>query len=385
MQEIYLDNSATTRVLPPVAEAMQVMLMQEYGNPSSLHAKGVAAEKAVRRARKQVAQVLGAAPEEIFFTSGGTEANNWAVWGTVRQRKGRGKHVITTAIEHPSVLHVFQALQQEGFEVTFLPVDRQGLVDPDELKKALRTDTILVSIMHVNNEIGTVQPLDQLVRLVKEKKENIAFHVDAIQGFGKVSLNVKSCPVDLVTVSGHKINGPKGIGALYIRKGFTIKPLLVGGEQEANLRAGTENVPGIVGLGVAAQLAAERMERQPRMLLTLKERLLKGINSIPGVHINGPTGQQAAPHILNVWFDGIEKGEVLVHMLESKGVYVSTGSACHSRRAEPSHVLQAIGLRNEGLKGAIRISLSAENTAEEMDEAALRLEAAVKEMLNLLG
>ncbi|GAW93362.1 cysteine desulfurase family protein [Calderihabitans maritimus] len=384
MREIYLDNSATTRVDPLVVEEMSRVMLENYGNPSSPHGLGVRAEKALSRARRQVASVLQVKPEEIYFTSGGTEANNWAIRGTAYQRRGRGRHLITSAIEHASVLHVFKELEKEGFEVTYLPVNQDGLVEPDTLEKALRPDTILVSIMYVNNEIGSVQPLESYSSILKER-EGIVFHVDAVQGFGKLPIHPRDFFIDLLTISAHKLHGPKGVGALYVRDALQIKSLLVGGEQEGNRRAGTENVPGIVGLGKAAELAARRMEEKGDYLSRLKERLVRGLLKIPGTHFNSPGGAKGCPHILNVWFEGIDRGEVLVHMLENRGIYVSTRSACHSRRANPSHVLQAMKKKDEALTGAIRISLSYQNTEEEMEAAAEGITEAVKEFRELKG
>ncbi|HHX50193.1 MAG TPA: cysteine desulfurase [Clostridia bacterium] len=385
MGDIYLDNSATTPVLPEVVEAMGQVMLSAYGNPSSLHGKGLQAEKLIQASRRQVAEVLGVEPREIFFTSGGTEANNWSVLGAARKRRGRGRHLVTTSIEHASVLHAFRILEDEGFQATYLPVNKKGLLQLEVLARVLHQGTVLVSVMHVNNEVGSVQKLAEIGSLIREKAPEALFHVDAVQGFGKLPLNPTKASIDLVSLSAHKIHGPKGVGALYIKKGVFLESLLVGGEQEGSLRAGTENVPGIVGLGLAAEKAGKRLEDNGSILRELKEELARGILRIPGAHLNGPGGEESAPHILNVCFDGVDRGEVLVHMLEEKGVYVSTGSACHSRRTEPSHVLKAMGLQEERLFGAIRISLSPFNTMEQIQEAPDILSKVVREFRELRG
>ncbi|NLC37830.1 MAG: cysteine desulfurase [Clostridia bacterium] len=385
MRDIYLDNSATTPVLPEVVEAMGQVMLSAYGNPSSLHGKGLQAENLIRESRRRVAEVLGAEPQEIFFTSGGTEANNWAVLGAARRRRGRGRHLVTSSIEHASVLHAFQLLEDEGFQVTYLPVNEKGLLELEDLDRALQRETVLVSVMHVNNEVGSVQNLAEIGFLIREKAPDAVFHVDAVQGFGKLPLNPAVSSIDLMSLSAHKIHGPKGTGALYIRKGVFLDALLVGGEQEGGLRAGTENVPGIVGMGLAAEKAGKNLAVNSGILWHLKKELVRGILAIPGARINGPDWEEGAPHILNVYFEGVDRGEVLVHMLEEKGIYVSTGSACHSRRAEPSHVLKAMGLKKEGLFGAIRISLSPFNTLEQIQEALELLAEVVGEFRELKG
>lgn len=378
-REIYLDNSATTRVLPEVAETMLKVAVEEYGNPSSLHGKGFQGEQVLKKARGQLARALKVPTSTLYFTSGGTEANNLAILGAALARRRRGKHLITSSIEHASVLNTFQRLATHGFEVTYLPADQEGLVDPLDLARHLRSDTVLVSIMTVNNEIGTLQPVQELAGLTHQNSPAI-FHTDAVQALGKVPLDPVAQGLDLVTVSGHKIHAAKGVGALYLRQGLRIEPLLTGGDQEQGLRPGTENVPGIAGLGLAAE---ELGRRDPRELMTLKERLYQGIlERVSGVKINGSLNH-AAPQILNLSFDGVSKGEVLVHWLEQEGVFISTGSACHSRRTNPSHVLRAIGLKGEHLTGAVRFSLSYLNTAEEIDRAAEAVAAAVDQLRQL--
>ncbi|WP_406677552.1 cysteine desulfurase family protein [Moorella sp. ACPs] len=376
---IYLDNSATTPVLPAIAAVMHKMLVENYGNPSSLHGLGIAAEKALAHARRQVAGLIGARPAEIYFTSGGTEANNWAVWGISRARRRQGKHIITTAVEHASLLAACRRLEAEGYEVTYLPVDSRGVISAADLEASLREDTILVSVMSVNNETGALQPVEEVARLVRSKSRAV-LHVDHIQGYGKIPLNCQKVGIDLLSLSAHKIHGPKGTGALYIKEGLRLEPLLVGGDQEAGRRAGTENTAGIAAFGLAAELAAahmeERVARMRKIKIELATRLLK---SIPGAQINGPPPEEGAPHILNVSFPGV-RAEVLVHMLEQRGVYVSTGSACHSRKQEASHVLKALHLERWRLEGAIRISLGALNTPDEVTPAVEAIKECVTEL-----
>lgn len=379
---IYLDNSATTVALPEVVEAVKETLVSVYGNPSSLHGMGIAAERILRQARQEVARLLGVEPSEIYFTSGGTEANNWALRGLAYTLKRRGRHIITTAVEHASILQACRLLEKEGFSVTYLPVDSQGAVQLEALERSLREDTILVSVMSVNNELGTVQPLEEITKVLAARSSAL-LHVDHIQGYGKIQLDLKKLNIAALSLSAHKIHGPKGVGALYLRRGLHILPLLVGGDQERGVRAGTENVPGIAGFGVAASLARKSfptsVEKMRRLKMWLAERLL---SEIPDTYINGPEPAYGAPHILNVSFPGL-KAEVLVHMLEEKGIYVSTGSACHSRRRDLSHVLQALGLPKGRIEGAIRISFSRLNTEEEVEEAAQAIRECVAELRRL--
>ncbi|AZR74488.1 cysteine desulfurase [Anoxybacter fermentans] len=391
MEEVvYLDNSATTRVAPEVIDAMVKMMEKDYGNPSSLHRMGITVEKKINKAREQIAKILGVKPKEIIFTSGGTEANNLAIRGVVYQYNKRGRHLITTRIEHPSVLNTFQRLEEEGFEVTYLPVDREGFISIEELKSAITPETILVSIMHVNNEIGTIQPIQKMGEVIKEINPRTIFHVDAVQSFGKLSLNPIQMKVDLLTISGHKIHGPKGIGALYCNEKINLKPLVEGGGQEWNIRSGTENVPGIIGLGLASQLIVKEREANVERLKDLKGWFLKELKKlIPDVKINGPESVEdikegkSAPYIINLSFPGL-KGEVLLHALEDFNIYVSTGSACHSRKSAPSHVLQAIGLNQRELESAIRISLSFHTQKEELEYLLEHLPDLVVELRNLM-
>ncbi|HHU79368.1 MAG: cysteine desulfurase family protein [Caldicoprobacterales bacterium] len=366
MTEIYLDYAATTPVIPQVIEAVTDCLKNDYGNPSSMHRLGIQAEKRIKDAKNQVSHLLNAAPDEIVFTSGGTESNNMAILGAAYDKKRRGMHCITTVIEHPSVLQAFAHLEEQGYEVTYLSVDRNGIISLDELKKSIRDDTILVSIMHINNETGSVQPIRQIGAVLNGCSRKPVFHVDAIQSFGKLPVYPEQMGIDLLSVSGHKIHAPKGVGALYIRKGVRIKPILFGGNQQGGIRSGTENIPGIVGLGTGAGWIAKQQNERGSYLSELKNRLVKGISqAVPTAVING-SRDTSAPHIINVGFPGL-RGEVLLHALEEEGVYVSTGSACSSRNRKQSHVLKAMGLDNQLLEGSIRISTSYLTTLEEIE------------------
>ncbi|MBS4021107.1 MAG: cysteine desulfurase [Dethiobacter sp.] len=381
-QEIYLDNSATTRVLPQVAAVMTTVLTGNFGNPSSLHSKGLAAERGLSEARRLLAAALSVKASEIYFTSGGTEANNLAVKGAARRRRRRGVHIVTTAIEHPSVLYAAGALEAEGFDITFLPVDARGMVDAAQVAAALRPDTILVSIMHVNNEVGSVQPVEEIGRLLKEKDRRIIFHVDAVQSFGKLPVAPARWQADLVSLSAHKIHGPKGAGALYCREGVALDFLLHGGGQEKGVRQGTENTAGIAGFAEAARLALKGREEHMKIMASLRCALLEGIlDTIPGTSCNGPA--DAAPHILNLTVEGI-KGEVLVHTLGEQGIYISTGSACHSHRPDPSHVLMGMGRTAASVESSLRFSFSPYNTMQEIDITLERLRQAVSD-LRVLG
>ncbi|MEW8958924.1 MAG: cysteine desulfurase family protein [Moorella sp. (in: firmicutes)] len=379
---IYLDNSATTPVLPEIAAMVHKMLTENFGNPSSLHGLGIAAERILTGARRQVAALINARPDEIYFTSGGTEANNWAIWGVSRTRRRQGKHIITTTVEHSSLLAACQRLEREGYEVTYLPVDSRGVIRLDDLEAALREDTILVSIMSVNNETGAIEPVAEAARIVHSKSRAL-FHVDHIQGYGKVALDCRTMGIDLMSLSAHKIHGPKGVGALYIKGGVPLEPLLVGGDQEAGRRAGTENTAGIAAFGLAAELASANMEARVATMRRIKTELAaRLLQAIPEARINGPLAEEGAPHILNVSFPGV-RAEVLVHMLEQKGIFVSTGSACHSRKQEASHVLKALNLEPWRLEGAIRISLGALNTLDEVEPVVAAVKECVMELWSL--
>ncbi|ACL70950.1 cysteine desulfurase family protein [Halothermothrix orenii] len=369
MKEIYLDNSATTRPLPEVVSQVEEVLTTNYGNPSSLHNKGLSAEKILKEARQTIAGKLNVKPDEIIFTSGGTESNNLALKGTAYLYKNRGRHLITTKIEHASVIDTFKALEDEGFEVTYLKPDKRGIISLEELKRSIRDDTILISIMHINNELGSLQPIAEAGSIIKDINKKTIFHVDAVQSFGKVLIKPADWNIDLLTISAHKVHGPKGVGALYKRKNLDIKPLLNGGGQEDGLRSGTENIPGIAGFIPAVKALPDFNERNTfnRKLDRLKNHLIDMIKEkLPDVRLNTP--EQSAPHIVNISIPRV-KGEVVVHSLEAKGIYVSTGSACHSREREKSHVLRAIGLPSELIDGTIRISLSEYNTETDLNTA----------------
>ncbi|WP_026485844.1 cysteine desulfurase family protein [Caldanaerobius polysaccharolyticus] len=363
--QVYLDNSATTKPYKEAVEKMIDALNEHFANPSSMYRPAMEVEKMVDEARQSVARVIGARKEEIFFTSGGTEANNMAIKGAVHFLKKRKRHVITTVIEHPSVLNTVKRLEHEGFEVQYVSVDSNGIVNLDEIKDSIRDDTAIISVMAVNNEVGSVQPVAEIGDIAKQK--GALFHVDAVQGYGKVDLDVTSLNVDMMSLSAHKIHGPKGSGGLYVRKGVRIEPLMDGGGQEGDMRSGTENVPGIVGFGVAARISWENAVRYREYMMCLKKRLWNGLReNVEDCFVNGPPVEKGAPHILNVSFLGI-RGEVLLHALEEKGIYVSTGSACSSRKRGISHVLKSMGLPQDRIESAIRFSLCPLNTEEEID------------------
>ena len=374
MREIYLDNSATTAVRPEVAAVMQEVLCENYGNPSSLHRRGLLAERVKNEARRVLAEACGVKEKEIFFTSGGTEANNLAIKGAARRFKRRGRHLITTKIEHPSVLYTFRALEDEGFKVTYFDVDENGLVDAKAVAEAVTAETLLVSVMHVNNEVGSIMPVAEIGSLIKQKNPQTLFHVDAVQSFGKLPVQPQKWQADLMTISAHKIHGPKGSGALYRKEGLPLTPLLHGGDQEQGIRPGTENMAGIAGFAVAARLMLSQQAENYRYMGKLKEIFLTGLQErLPDMRING----DGAAHILNVTIPGI-KGEVLVHALEEDGIYISTGSACHSPRADPSHVLLAMGRTPQEIEASLRISFSAAITMADVEYAVAKISEAVE-------
>ena len=382
---IYLDNSATTRPYPQVTEAVVHYMNEEFGNPSSLYQLGVDSEKAVKQARKQVERALGIGEGTVYFTSGGTEADNMAIFGTARALKRSGKKIITSAVEHPAVLECCTRLAQEGFEIVQIGVDRNCCLDLEQLRAAVDEETILVSLMHVNNETGTVLPVKQVREIMKEKNSPGLFHCDAVQSFGKLSMPKE---VDLLSVSGHKIHGPKGVGALYVRKGVNLPALLEGGGQENGKRSGTQNVPAIVGFGVAAELMQETRESEQQRLSSLRRLLMDRLtDGLEDIVINSPleTGEEAGQccaGLLNISFLGT-RGEVLLHTLEQHEIYVSTGSACSSNKKGQSHVLEAMGLKQKEIEGALRFSLGRFNTEEEMEIAAEQIIAAVKRFRKL--
>lgn len=361
---IYLDNAATTKTAPEVVEAMIPYFSEHYGNPSSLYSVAAESKKGVENGRKQIADVIGAKQEEIYFTAGGTEADNWALKAAAEAYKNKGNHIITSKIEHHAVLHACQYLEKHGIEVTYLDVDENGVVKLDELKKAIRPTTILISIMFANNEIGTIQPVKEIGAIAKE--HGILFHTDAVQAFGQLPINVDELNIDMLSSSAHKINGPKGIGFLYIRKGVKIRSFIHGGAQERKRRAGTENVPGIVGYGVAAKRAAETMKERTEKERELRDYLIERVTrEVPYTRLNGHRTDRL-PNNANFSFQFIE-GESLLIMLDGKGICGSSGSACTSGSLDPSHVLLAIGLPHEIAHGSLRLTLSEETTKEELD------------------
>ena len=365
MERIYMDNAATTRVTEPVMEAMQPYFCEIFGNPMSIHGFGRESRIAVEKARKQVADAIGAKPNEIYFTGCGTEADNWAVRGTAYARKNKGKHIITSAIEHHAILHTCQQLEQEGFEVTYVPVDEFGVIRMDELERAIRPDTILISVMSANNEIGTIQPIEEIAKLAHA--HGILFHTDAVQAIGSIRFDVKAMGIDMLSMSGHKFHSPKGIGALYIRNGVRIQRLMTGGAQERTQRPGTENLASIVGMGKAIELATENIDRHNAQLSAVRDRLIDRILAeIPYTRLNGHRTQRL-PGNCNISFRFIE-GESLLLSLDLKGIAASSGSACTSGSLDPSHVLLAIGLPHEIAHGSLRLSLSEENTIEQADK-----------------
>lgn len=369
--EVYLDNSATTRVFPEVAELMTRIMCEEYGNPSSLHMKGVQAENHLRYAKETMARLLKVSEKEIFFTSGGTESDNMALIGCASANSRRGKHIITTQIEHPAVLKTCAYLESVGYRVTYLPVNAWGQISLEDLRRAMTSDTILVSIMYINNEIGSVQPIEAAGALIKQMNPQTLFHVDAVQGFGKARIYPRRMGIDLMSASGHKIHGPKGIGLLYIGEKVKIRPILYGGGQQMNLRSGTDNVPGAAGMARAAELLYAHYDDDMVNLYRHKKYFMDGVRKIEDVRINGllpdkPDGEGTAPHIVSVSVPGV-RSEVLLHALEDKGIYVSAGSACAARKPQPSATLKAIGVERPLLESTVRFSFSVYTTKEELD------------------
>lgn len=365
--EVYLDNSATTRAYPEVGELVYKVMCRDYGNPSSMHRKGVEAEHYVKDAKETIAKSLKVNAKEIFFTSGGTESDNLALIGVARANKRRGNHLITSSIEHPAILNTMRHLEEEeGFRVTYLPVDAAGRIRLDALKEALCEDTILVSVMYVNNEVGTVQPIEEAVQMVKAYDPQIIFHSDAVQGYGKYRIYPKHMGIDLLSASGHKIHGPKGIGFLYIGEKVKITPIVYGGEQQKNIRSGTENVPGIAGLGLASEMIYKDLDMKVALMRELKAYFIEGLKKIDRTVIHGLTDEGSAPHIISAGIAGI-RSEVLLHTLEEKGIYVSSGSACASNHPAISGVLKGIGAAQEYLDATLRFSMSEFTTKEEID------------------
>jgi cysteine desulfurase len=375
---IYLDNSATTKPFPEVVDSFVTVATKYFGNPSSLHELGMKSERLLTQAREQIAAALKAKPSEIIFTSGGTEANNFAIKGVAFQYRHRGKHIITTAIEHPSVSEPCQQLEQLGFEVTYLPVNEHGIVTVEQVKKALREDTILVSIMHVNNEVGAIQPVEEIGALLAHYPKTI-FHVDRVQGISKVPLDMKKARIDLCTMSAHKFHGLRGAGILYVRQGIRLSPLLAGGGQEMQLRSGTENVPAIVAMAKALRIALEKYDQQIDYLWEVKQAWLNELKAIPEIQINTPA-EHSAPHIINFSLKHGMKPEVFVHELAKSNIFVSTTSACSSKKKAPSKTLLAMGVGDERAESGIRISLSFENTLEEIPLAVAAMKKAIEKL-----
>jgi cysteine desulfurase len=375
MKRIYMDHSATTPVAPEVLAAMLPYFGEKFGNASSLHRSGREAKEALEDSREKVAALLGARAEEIIFTSGGTESDNLALKGIARKNRKLGKHIITTQIEHPAILETCRALEKDGFEVTYLPVTGEGLVELSTLEASIRPDTILISVMHANNEVGTIQPLEEIGRLAAER--DIYLHSDAVQSVGKIPVNVDDLGVDLLSLSAHKLYGPKGVGALYIRKGTKLESIIQGGGHERRLRSGTENISGIVGLARAAELAERDMSREAERLAGLRDRLAELVlGKVKDAWING-TMKKRLPGNLNFGFKYVE-GESLLLFLDSKGICVSTGSACSSHKLEPSHVLMSLGLKPEECHGSLRITLGMSNTLDEVEYVAESIVEAVE-------
>ena len=364
--EAYFDNSATTKCSAKAVELMKKVLLEDYGNPSSLHLKGVEAEDYIKEARSRICKTMKINENELIFTSGGTESNNLAIIGAAMANKRSGKHLITTKIEHAAVGSPMKFLEEQGFTVTYLDVDKDGIISLEELEQAITPETILVSIMYVNNEIGAVEPIEEAAKIIKEKNSNTLFHVDAIQAYGKYQIYPKRMGIDMMSVSGHKIHGPKGIGFLYVKEKTKLKPIIYGGGQQKGMRSGTENVPGAAGLGQAAMEAYENFAEKQNYLYELKQAFIEGIEEFEWAHVNGKTGRDSAPHIVSVSFDNV-RSEVLLHTLEDRNIFVSAGSACSSNKPAVSATLQAIKVKKEYLDSTVRFSFSTENTMDEVD------------------
>ena len=365
---IYFDNAATTRALDEVADKVKYMLLENFGNPSSQNMAGVNAENEVIKARKIIAASINAEPDEIYFTSGGTESDNWAIFGTAKGYIRSGKHMITTAIEHPAVLQPMRELEKNGWDITILGVDEKGYINIDELKAAIREDTVLVSTILINNETGTIQNAEEISKAIKSVNPHTLYHVDAVQAYGKYPINVKKMGIDMLSVSGHKVHGPKGVGFFYMKKGLKVKPIIFGGGHERGLRSGTENTPSIVGLAEAVKIDMAEMDKAVEHVKLVKKTLAEGIlNRIPMTYINGPSIEEGSPYVLNIGFEGL-RSEVLLHSLEEKEIYVPAGSACNSKKKGASTVLSALGIDEKRIEGAIRFSFCRYNTVEEAEQ-----------------
>ncbi len=365
--KVYFDNAASTKILPEAAQKMVEVMTDYYANPGASSVMGMEADNILKSSAKTISKLINADEKEIYFTSGGTEGDNWAIFGTAKGLKRRGKHIITTVIEHPAVSMPFKVLEEEGYEVTFLPVDEKGYINIEELKNAVREDTILVSIILINNEIGTIQNAEEIGKAIKEKNINTLFHIDAVQAFGKYRIDVKKFKCDMLSVSAHKFNGPKGVGFFYMKKGVNVKPVLYGGGQQNNMRPGTENAAGAAAMAVAAEESYKNLEETNKYVFEIKKRIANRVlNEIEDTFINGDTIEKSSPYVLNIGFKNL-RSEVLLHALEEKNVVVSAGSACNSRKKVQSSVLGALGLEDDDIQGSIRFSFSRFNTLEEAD------------------
>jgi len=364
--EVYLDNSATTKCFPEVAELMTKIMCEDYGNPSSMHLKGVQSEHYIRFAKEKIARILKVNDKQIYFTSGGTEADNLAIIGCAMANHRSGRHLITTSVEHPAVLQTMHYLEQQDFRVTYLPVDKMGRVSVEDVRRAMTPETILVSVMHTNNEIGALQPIEEIGTLIKQMNSRTLFHVDAVQGFGKFRIYPKKMNIDLLSVSGHKIHGPKGTGFLYVGDKVKIHPIMFGGGQQKGVRSGTENVPGIAGLALATEMIYNDLDKDIDRLYEIKKAFIDGLKKLDDVYVNGHTGRDSAPHVVSVSVRGI-RSEVLLHALEDRGIYVSAGSACASNKPQTSATLKAIGLEKDLWDSTIRFSFSVFTTMEEIN------------------
>lgn len=364
--EVYLDNSATTQAFPEVGEIVKEVMCNYYGNPSSMHLKGVEAERYIKEAVEIISKNLKCSAKEIIFTSGGTESDNMALMGVAEANCRQGKHIISTSIEHHAITETLEHLEKQGYEITYLPVDSNGVISLSDLEEAIRPDTILVSIMHTNNEIGSLQPIAEAGEQIKRKNPRTIFHTDAVQGYGKFRIIPKKCNIDLMSVSAHKIHGPKGVGFIYISEKTKINPIIFGGGQQRAMRSGTENVPGIAGMAKAVELCYKKLDSDIDRLYELKEYFISKITNIDGISINGALGRKSAPHIISASIKGV-RAEVFLHALEDKGIYVSSGSACATNRPEISSTLKAIGTPNELLDSTIRFSMSIHTKKEELD------------------
>ncbi len=378
--KVYLDNSSTTRPRDEVVEEVCHMLRIQYGNPSSLHRMGLEVEKRIENSRKIVSEFLKCDKDEIFFTAGGTESNNIAIQGIINKNMKRGEHIITTRFEHSSVLNIVRHYENKGLKVTYLDLDEYGMINLEQLENSIKDSTILVAVMMVNNEIGTILPINSISKIIKNKNKDTKIHVDGIQAFSKLDIDMRKLNIDTFSFSSHKVHGPKGVGGLYVKKDIILEPIIFGGNQERGIRSGTENVPGIIGFGKAVEILKDKYRQEIEDIKKLKSYFVEKLrSSIENIKINSLLDDRCAPHILNVSFTGI-RGEVLLHYLEDNGVYVSTASACSSHGKGKSHVLKAVGLKDEEIEGAIRFSFSHYNTIEEMDYAFEKLEQSVKDI-----